>query len=121
ITVITRKAYGGAYVVLSSINCRADMVFGWPTAEVAVMGPEGAANIIFRKEINESNQPEDTRQKKISDYKKKFSNPYVAAGRGFINDIIEPLETRPQLIATLNALKGKRKHRPPRKHGNIPL
>ncbi|MFW9929219.1 MAG: acyl-CoA carboxylase subunit beta [Candidatus Thorarchaeota archaeon] len=121
ITVITRKAYGGAYVVLSSINCRADLVYAWPTAEVAVMGPEAAANIIFKKEIKESSNPEEVRKNKIDEYKEKFANPYVAASRGFINDIIEPKETRPQLIASLTAIKGKRKHRPPRKHGNIPL
>ena len=85
------------------------------------MGPEGAANIIFRKEIKESQNPEAVRKSKISDYKTKFASPYPAASRGFINDIIEPKETRPYLIATLNALRGKRKHRPPRKHGNIPL
>ncbi|OLS22988.1 MAG: putative propionyl-CoA carboxylase beta chain 5 [Candidatus Heimdallarchaeota archaeon LC_3] len=121
ITIITRKAYGGAYVVLSSINCRADIVFAWPTAEIAVMGPEGAANIIFRKEIKDSSNPDELRKLKVKEYKEKFANPYVASSRGYVNDIIEPMETRPQLIATLNALKGKRKHRPPRKHGNIPL
>jgi acetyl-CoA carboxylase carboxyltransferase component len=121
VTIITRKAYGGAYVVLSSINCRADMVFAWPTAEIAVMGPEGAANIIFRKEIKESSDPEKLKKVKIEEYKEKFANPYVASARGYVNDIIEPTETRPQLIATLKALRGKRKHRPPRKHGNIPL
>ena len=121
ITVIIRKGYGGAYVVLSSINCRADFVYAWPSAEIGVMGAEGAANIIFRKQIKESSDPETTRKKLIGEYEERFANPYAAAKRGFVNDIIEPQETRNRLSLTLSALRGKRKIKPPRKHGNIPL
>ena len=121
ITIIVRKGYGGAYVVLSSINCRADIVYAWPTAEIAVMGPEAAANIIFKRDIINSPDPEVTRLQKIEEYKEKFANPYVAAQRGFVNNIITPAETRPILIASLQAIRGKRKLRPSRKHGNMPL
>lgn len=121
ITVITRKAYGGAYVALNSKSIGADLVFAWPNAEVAVMGPEGAANIIFAKEIAESNEPEKVRQEKIDTYREKFANPYVAAGLGMIDDVIDPRETRIKLIQALEMLKNKHEERPNKKHGNIPL
>ncbi|WP_068671940.1 acyl-CoA carboxylase subunit beta [Oceanobacillus sp. Castelsardo] len=121
ITVITRKAYGGAYVALNSKSIGADLVFAWPNAEVAVMGPEGAANIIFAKEIAESDEPEKVRQEKIDTYREKFANPYVAAGLGMIDDVIDPRETRIKLIQALEMLKNKQEERPNKKHGNIPL
>lgn len=121
ITVITRKAYGGAYVALNSKSIGADLVFAWPNAEVAVMGPEGAANIIFAKEIAESEEPEKVRQEKIDTYREKFANPYVAAGLGMIDDVIDPRETRIKLIQALEMLKNKQEERPNKKHGNIPL
>jgi len=121
ITVITRKAYGGAYDVMSSKHIRGDMNYAWPTAEIAVMGPDGAVNIIYRDEIARSPNPEETRQRLIEEYRAKFATPYVAAARGYLDDIIEPKETRPKLIAALELLKSKRDSNPPKKHGNIPL
>src|SRR5690625_4831339 len=121
ITVITRKAYGGAYVALNSKSIGADLVFAWPNAEVAVMGPEGAANVIFAREIAESDDPEAKRQEKINEYKEKFANPYVAAGLGMIDDVIDPIETRLKLIQSLDMLQNKKEDRPYKKHGNIPL
>jgi acetyl-CoA carboxylase carboxyltransferase component len=121
ITVITRKAYGGAYDVLNSKHVRGDMNFAWPTAEIAVMGPDGAVNIIFRKEITESENPEATRQRLIQEYREKFANPYIAASYGYIDDVIEPRETRPRLINALEVLQNKRDTNPAKKHGNIPL
>lgn len=121
ITIITRKGYGGAYVVMSSIHIGADVVYAWPTAEIAVMGPSGAANIIFKKEIEEASDPEAMRKEKIDEYTDKFANPYISAKKGFIHDIIEPSETRPRLISTLMALKNKRKIPPAKKHGNCPM
>jgi propionyl-CoA carboxylase beta chain len=121
ITVITRKAYGGAYDVMGSKHVRTDMNFAWPTAEVAVMGPEGAVNIIYRRDIADSPTPEERRQRLIDDYKAHFANPYIAAERGYIDDIIIPHETRPKLIAALQTLQTKRQPGPRRKHGNIPL
>ncbi|MGI6127447.1 MAG: acyl-CoA carboxylase subunit beta [Planifilum sp.] len=121
ITVITRKAYGGAYVALNSKAIGADLVFAWPSAEVAVMGPEGAANIIFSKEIASSDDPERTRREKIEEYRRQFANPYVAASRGMVDDVIDPRETRKKLQEGLEMLRTKREHRPPKKHGNIPL
>ncbi len=121
VTVITRKAYGGAYIVMSSKHLRGDINFAWPTAEIAVMGAEGAVNIISRKEIAASDKPEETRQKLVNEYKDKFSNPYVAAARGYIDDVIDPAETRPRLIRALETLENKVDINPPRKHGNIPL
>lgn len=121
ITVITRKAYGGAYVALNSKSIGADLVYAWPNAEIAVMGPEGAANIIFAKDINESENPEETRQEKINEYREKFANPYVAAGLGMVDDVIDPRETRMSLIKGLDMLKNKQEDRPKKKHGNIPL
>jgi acetyl-CoA carboxylase carboxyltransferase component len=121
ITVITRKSYGGAYCVLGSKQVRADINLAWPTAELAVMGPEGAVNIIFRKEISEAENPQELRQKLIEEYRNKFANPYVAASRGYIDEIIEPQRTRKVLIKYLKLLETKRERTPPRKHGNIPL
>ncbi|QKY69274.1 acyl-CoA carboxylase subunit beta [Lentibacillus sp. CBA3610] len=121
LTVITRKAYGGAYVALNSKSIGADLVFAWPNAEIAVMGPDGAANIIFAKEIAESENPEATREEKISTYREKFANPYVAAGLGMVDDVIDPRETRIKLIQGLEMLHDKDEERPKKKHGNIPL
>ncbi|MFD2045939.1 acyl-CoA carboxylase subunit beta [Ornithinibacillus salinisoli] len=121
ITVITRKAYGGAYVALNSKSIGADLVYAWPNAEIAVMGPEGAANIIFAKDIAESDNPEITRQEKIDTYREKFANPYIAAGLGMVDDVIDPRETRVKLIQALEMLENKNEQRPQKKHGNIPL
>src|SRR5712692_8024819 len=121
LTVVTRKAYGGAYDVLGSKHIRADVNLAWPSAEIAVMGPEGAINVIFRNEISSSNDPEKTRVQLVQEYRTKFSNPYVAAEKGYLDDVIEPSETRPVLVKYLEAVKTKREVRPPRKHGNIPL
>jgi propionyl-CoA carboxylase beta chain len=121
VTVVTRKAYGGAYDVMSSKHMLADFNFAWPTSEVAVMGPEGAVNIIHRRDIASSPTPEARREKLISDYKARFANPYAAAERGYIDDVIVPHETRPTLIRALETLRTKRVERPQRKHGNIPL
>lgn len=121
ITVIVRKAFGGAYVALNSKAIGADLVFAWPNSEIAVMGPEGAANIIFAKEIAESDNPEQTRQEKIDEYKEKFANPYVAAGLGIVDDVIDPRETRLKLVQALEMLENKQEDRPKKKHGNIPL
>lgn len=121
ITVITRKAYGGAYDVMCSKHLAADMNFAWVTAEIAVMGPKGAVEIIFKKEIESAQNPEQMEEKLATEYSEKFANPYVSAQRGYIDDVIEPEETRPRIIEALLMLSGKREHRPPRKHGNIPL
>ncbi|SEN21360.1 propionyl-CoA carboxylase beta chain [Lihuaxuella thermophila] len=121
ITVILRKAFGGAYVALNSKAIGADLVYAWPSAEVAVMGAEGAANIIFSREIEESEDPEATRQAKIQEYREKFSNPYVAAAHGMVDDVIDPRETRAKLKSALEMLRNKRESRPAKKHGNIPL
>src|ERR671931_58860 len=121
ITVITRKAYGGAYDVMASKHLLADFNFAWPSAEVAVMGPEGAVNIIYRRDIAGSPTPEQRRQKLIDDYKARFANPYTAAERGYVDDVIVPHETRPKVITALETLLTKRQPGPKRKHGNIPL
>jgi propionyl-CoA carboxylase beta chain len=121
LAVITRKAYGGAYDVMSSKHIRADFNFAWPTAEVAVMGPEGAVNVIFRREIAEAEDPEATRAELIADYKRRFADPYHAAERGYVDDVIEPRRTRPVLVSALETTLTKREPRPKRKHGNIPL
>jgi propionyl-CoA carboxylase beta chain len=121
LTVITRKAYGGAYDVMSSKHVRADFNFAWPTAEVAVMGPEGAVNIIFRKELAEADDPESRRAELIADYRERFANPYSAAERGYVDDVIQPRRTRPVLIDALKTAITKREPTPKRKHGNIPL
>jgi acetyl-CoA carboxylase carboxyltransferase component len=121
LTVITRKAYGGAYDVMNSKHIGADFNFAWPTAEIAVMGPEGASNIIFRKEISDSKDLEKKRIELVQDYKNKFSNPYIAASKGYIDEVIEPRETRERLISGLRCIYRKREGRPMRKHGNIPI
>jgi propionyl-CoA carboxylase beta chain len=121
LTVITRKAYGGAYDVMSSKHIRADVNFAWPTAEVAVMGPDGAVNIVFRKEIEAAEDPDARREELIADYKERFANPYTAAERGYVDDVIEPRRTRPMLIGALETALTKRVEGPRRKHGNIPL
>ncbi len=121
LTVITRKAYGGAYDVMASKHMLADFNFAWPTAEVAVMGPEGAVNIIYRRDIAGSPTPDQRREKLMNDYKARFANPYAAAERGYIDDVIVPRETRPKLITALRTLQTKRVDQPKRKHGNIPL
>ncbi|MDE3839507.1 methylmalonyl-CoA carboxyltransferase [Bacillus methanolicus] len=121
LTVILRKAYGGAYVALNSKAIGADLVFAWPNAEIAVMGPQGAASIIFAKEIQNSENPEQTRQQKIEEYREKFANPYVAAKMGMVDDVIDPRETRIKLIQALEMLRNKKESRPRKKHGNIPL
>ena len=117
ITVITRKAYGGAYCVMNSKHIRADMNYAYPTAEIAVMGAEGAVNILYRREVEDA----EGRQAKIEEYKEKFANPYIAAERGYIDEIIEPRFTRRKLITAFAMLRNKRDRNPPKKHGNIPL
>jgi propionyl-CoA carboxylase beta chain len=121
LAVITRKAYGGAYDVMSSKHIRADFNFAWPTAEVAVMGPESAVNIVFRKELADAPDPDARREELIADYRERFANPYYAAERGYVDDVIEPRRTRAVLIDALETTLTKREERPPRKHGNIPL
>jgi len=121
INVILRKAYGGAYIAMSSKHIGADFVFAWPTAEIAVMGPDGAANIIFRKEIQSAQNPEEERKRRIEEYTQKFANPYIAAARGYVDDVIEPQLTRNKVIEALKISITKREQRPPKKHGNIPL
>jgi propionyl-CoA carboxylase beta chain len=121
IAVITRKAYGGAYDVMSSKHIRADFNFAWPSAEIAVMGPEGAVNIVFRKELEQADDPETRRQELIAEYRARFANPYVAAERGYVDDVIEPRRTRAVVIDALETALTKRERRPARKHGNIPL
>ena len=121
VTVITRKAYGGAYDVMSSKHVRGNMNFAWPTAEIAVMGAEGAVNIIFKDRIAEAEDPAAERARLVAEYEEEFNNPYVAASRGYIDDVILPSETRPRLISALEMLKDKRESNPAKKHGNIPL
>lgn len=121
INVILRKAYGGAYIAMSSKHVGADIVMAWPTAEIAVMGPDGAANIIFKKDIANSSDPIATRAEKIQDYRNKFASPYVAAARGYVDDVIEPDSTRPRIIAALEMLMSKRDSLPAKKHGNLPV
>jgi propionyl-CoA carboxylase beta chain len=121
LTVITRKAYGGAYDVMSSKHIRADFNVAWPTAEVAVMGPEGAVNIVFRNELAEADDPEARREELIAEYKERFANPYTAAERGYVDDVIQPRRTRPVLVSALETALSKREPAPKRKHGNIPL
>ena len=121
LTVITRKAYGGAYDVMNSKHIRADINFAWPTAEIAVMGPEGAVNIVFRKELGAAEDKVSKRQEMVTEYRNKFASPYIAAEQGYIDDVIEPQETRPRLINALETLVNKREGRPRKKHGNIPL
>ena len=121
INVILRKAYGGAYIAMNSKHLGADIVMAWPTAEIAVMGPEGAANIIFKNDIKESSDPVTTRNEKIQEYRNKFASPYEAAKRGYVDDVIEPDSTRPRIIAALEMLASKRDSRPAKKHGNLPV
>jgi propionyl-CoA carboxylase beta chain len=121
ITVITRKAYGGAYCVMASKHIRTDINFAWPSAEIAVMGAEGAVGVLYHREISEASDPETARQARITEFEEKFANPYVAAERGFIDEVIEPALTRPKLISALQLLKNKRDSNPAKKHGNIPL
>ncbi|UCH58302.1 MAG: acyl-CoA carboxylase subunit beta [Anaerolineales bacterium] len=121
LTVVTRKAYGGAYDVMSSKHIRGDINLAWPSAEIAVMGPDGAVNIIFRKELAQAKDPVKRRAELVAEYREKFANPYVAASRGYIDDVIEPRETRPRLINALESLTNKRDTNPPKKHGCIPL
>jgi acetyl-CoA carboxylase carboxyltransferase component len=118
---VLRKAYGGAYIVMSSKHLRGDINFAWPSAEIAVMGPEGAVNIIFRKEMESAVDMQTRKTELVADFRDKFANPYVAAERGFLDDIIEPSETRPRLINALEMLRNKRDVNPSKKHGNIPL
>ena len=121
LTVITRKAYGGAYDVMSSRHVRGDFNVGWPTAEIAVMGPKGAAEILFKRDIAAADDPAAKLDELVADYREKFANPYLAAARGFLDDVIDPRETRPRLISALQSLLTKRQSVHPRKHGNIPL
>ena len=121
IQLITRKAYGGAYVVMDSKSVGSDLSLAWPTAELAVMGPQGAVEIIYRRELEEDKNPELKRNELVEDYLERFANPYVAAERGFVDDVIEPAETRKRLIDGLEMLASKRTEAPRRKHGNIPL
>jgi len=121
LTVITRKAYGGAYDVMSSKHIRGDFNVAWPTAEIAVMGPRGAVEILFRKDIAEASDPTAAMDAQVAEYTEKFANPYIAAARGFVDDIIDPRDTRPRLIDALESLQGKRDRNPAKKHGNIPL
>jgi acetyl-CoA carboxylase carboxyltransferase component len=121
ITVITRKAYGGAYDVMNSKHVRGDINYAWPTAEIAVMGPEGAVNIIYRRELAEAPDPDALRQQLVAEYRDQLANPYVAASWGYVDEVIEPRETRQRVISALEMLQNKRDTNPPKKHGNIPL
>jgi propionyl-CoA carboxylase beta chain len=121
ITVITRKAYGGAYCVMSSKHIRTDVNLAWPAAEIAVMGPEGAVNILYKRELDTADDPDALRTARVAEFREKFANPYVAASRGFIDEVIHPRQTRSKLIAALAGLETKRDRNPPKKHGNIPL
>ncbi len=121
LTVITRKAYGGAYDVMASKHIGADMNYAWPMAEIAVMGPQGAVNVLYSDELEDAGDVESRRQQLIDEYRDAFANPYTAAERGFVDDVLEPADTRPRLISDLELLRGKRKDQPDRKHGNIPL
>jgi propionyl-CoA carboxylase beta chain len=121
ITVITRKAYGGAYCVMASKHIRTDLNLAWPTAEIAVMGPEGAVNVLYRRELAKDPDPEPARAQKVAEFREKFANPYVAADRGFVDEVIEPHQTRKKIIAGLDMTRTKRDKNPPKKHGNIPL
>jgi propionyl-CoA carboxylase beta chain len=121
VTVITRKAYGGAYCVMASKHIRTDFNYAWPTAELAVMGPEGAVNILYKRELDAATDAAATRSEKVAEFREKFANPYIAAGRGFIDEVIRPRDTRKRLIAALKNLENKRDKNPPKKHGNIPL
>ena len=121
VTVILRKAYGGAYIVMSSKHLRGDVNLAWPSAEIAVMGPDGAVSIVFRKEMEKAGDPIQRKAELVDEYRQKFANPYIAAERGYLDDVIEPHETRPRLINALEMLQNKRDSNPSKKHGNIPL
>jgi acetyl-CoA carboxylase carboxyltransferase component len=121
VNVITRKAYGGAYLAMCSKDLGADMVFAWPQAEIAVMGPDGAANIIFKRDIENAENPAQARAEKIQEYKDRFANPYIAASRGYVDDVIEPAATRQRVISAFEMLASKRETRPSKKHGNLPV
>jgi propionyl-CoA carboxylase beta chain len=121
LTVITRKAYGGAYCVMSSKHIRTDVNFAWPSAEIAVMGPEGAVNILYKREIDAAADKDAARARRVAEFKEKFANPFVAASRGVIDEVIRPRQTRARLIAALAGLETKKDKNPPKKHGNIPL
>jgi propionyl-CoA carboxylase beta chain len=121
VTLITRKAYGGAYDVMNSKHIRGDVNLAWPTAEIAVMGPKGAVEVLYRKEIADADDPVAAAEAHIQAYREAFAHPYVAASRGFVDDVIDPRETRPRLISALDMLRNKRDANPARKHGNIPL
>ena len=121
ITVITRKAYGGAYCVMSSKHIRTDVNFAWPTAEIAVMGPEGAVNVLYRRELEAADDPAAVRARKTAEFREKFANPFVAASRGFVDEVIQPRTTRRKIVEALSRLDTKRDRNPPKKHGNIPL
>jgi propionyl-CoA carboxylase beta chain len=121
VAVITRKAYGGAYIVMSSKHLRSDVNLAWPSAELAVMGADGAVNIIYREQISGAKKPQKMRDKLIAEYRERFANPYTAANRGFLDDVIDPADTRPRIIKALQMLENKRDSLPAKKHGNIPL
>ncbi|HEY5269272.1 MAG TPA: acyl-CoA carboxylase subunit beta [Anaerolineales bacterium] len=121
VTIVLRKAYGGAYIVMSSKHLRGDINLAWPSAEIAVMGPDGAVSIVFRKEMEKTNDPAQRKADLVNEYREKFANPYIAAKRGYLDDIIEPSETRPRLINAMEMLQNKRDSNPSKKHGNIPL
>ncbi len=121
LTVITRKAYGGAYCVMSSKHIRTDANFAWPRAEIAVMGPEGAVNILYKREFEAAADPDALRAQRVAEFREKLANPYVAASRGFVDEVIRPRQTRRKLIAALASVQDKRDRNPPKKHGNIPL
>jgi propionyl-CoA carboxylase beta chain len=121
VTVITRKAYGGAYCVMASKHIRTDVNFAWPTAEIAVMGPEAAVNVLYRRELEAAVEAAALRAQRVSEFREKFANPYVAGAHGFIDEVIRPEATRAKLIAALALLENKRDRNPPKKHGNIPL
>src|SRR2546427_9222049 len=121
VTVITRKSYGGAYCVMGSKHIRTDFNYAWPTAEIAVMGPEGAVNILYRRELQAASDPEALRRRKVEEFRDKFAIPYVAAERGYIDEVIEPRQTRRRIVSALRLLRTKRDTTPPKKHGNIPL
>jgi propionyl-CoA carboxylase beta chain len=121
VTVITRKAYGGAYCVMSSKHIRTDFNYAWPTAELAVMGPEGAVNILYKRELDEAADKIAARSEKVAEFRAKFANPFIAASRGFLDEVVQPRHTRRKLVAALRNLEGKRDKNPPKKHGNIPL
>jgi propionyl-CoA carboxylase beta chain len=121
VTVITRKAYGGAYDVMNSKHIRGDLNLAWPTAEIAVMGAEGAVNILYKRELDAAADVAAARAAKVAEYREKFANPYIAAARGYVDDVIDPRQTRPRLVSALDMLRDKRDRNPARKHGNIPL